>query len=439
MPKIIAECGLLAPDSIQHLAQLHEHIGAHERGVAEFDYDPVEAPRLMEPLLIKQAFDPRLFDDRLFLELFEGMAANPERAISGLFRVYIDGMLSPKYENEVLYTKPLPDEGFEAYVSRATGGHKFGIVVNGAEQWSDPLARLAARVFAPVIEAQGEERSTVEVTLFIGNYGYTPFGIHIDDPYTAVVHFHAGPTTKAMTLFGKEEFHRLNGAPKNCFEPRKLIPAGRTFAIEAGDVFLLPPHYYHIGSTEGFSVGVAFAVSKYPKTSINKQVLQHAIDAERMAGTLEQLIGQARESGESLADWLQRARNERAAQARSRRHLRYSFLRSNDITVTPQQLWTRDPDFPLTAIEEGDDLLLFARGNRVRLARGALTRRLVEAVPRGPFSIEQLQRELSGEVSLEALSAFVLQLARAGGLRRVAVGVAAPASSDISSQKTGTY
>lgn len=419
MPQITIEREFFAPDSNKNLARLYEHISAHERAVAEFEYDPVKSPRLMEPLLFKHSFDPKLFDDRLFLELFECISTDAERAIGGLFRVYIDGMLSPQYENEVLYTRPLPGEGFEAYVCRVTDGRKFGIVVNGVEQWSDTLARLAARLFAPVVEAQGAARSTIEVTLFIGNYGYTPFGVHIDDPYTSVVHLHAGPSTKEMTLFGIEEFHRLNGATKNCFQPQKLIPHGRTFAIESGDMFLLPPHYYHIGNTEGFSIGLAFALSKYSAASMTKQIMQRAIGEERMTGPLDEVIGRAQAGGESLPDWLQRADNEYAAQARSRRNLRYSFLCPTESEATPRQLWERDPDFPLSQLEEGDDLLLFARGNRVRLTRSELTCRLAAALPYTAFSIEQLYRALRGDVSLDALLAVVRQLARVGGVRRL--------------------
>ncbi|MEB0137684.1 MULTISPECIES: hypothetical protein [unclassified Undibacterium] len=420
MPKIAVERELLSLDSIKNLACLYEHIGAHEQTVAELEYDPIKSPRRMEPLLLKQCFDPTLLEEHVFFDLFEGISADAERAISGLFRVYIDGMLSPQYENEVLYAQPLLGESFEAFVSRATNGRKFGIVVNGAEQWSDTLARLAARVFAPVVEMQGVARSTIEVTLFIGNYGYTPFGIHIDDPYTSVVHFHAGPTTKEMTLFGIEEFHRLNGIRKNCFEPQKLIPHGRTFTIEPGDVFLLPPHYYHIGRTEGFSIGVACAISKYPDASIAKQVMQRAIDEERMRGPLDQVIVRTQTDGESLAAWLRRASNEYTAQTSSRRHLRYSFLRCTEPCMSPQHLWERDPDFPLSQLEEDDDLLLFVRGHRVRLARNEMTRRLVAALPYTAFSIVQLHRELDGVVSVDALSAVVRQLARLGGLRLAA-------------------
>ncbi|WP_041741623.1 hypothetical protein [Collimonas fungivorans] len=419
MPQIPIERGFFDPDSIKNLARLYEHVSAHERAVAEYEYDPVKSPRLMEPLLLKRSFEPKLFDDHLFLKLFECISADAERAISGLFRVYIDGMLSPQYENEVLSTKPLPGEGFEAYVSRATGGRKFGIVVNGVEQWSDTLARLAARLFAPIVEAQGAARSTIEVTLFIGNYGYTPFGIHIDDPYTSVVHFHAGPTTKEMTLFGIKEFHLLNGVTKNCFQPQKLIPHGRTFAIESGDVFLLPPHCYHIGSTEGFSIGVAFALSKYSGATMTKQILQRAVGEKHMTGSLDDVIGRAQADGVSLSDWLRRMGNEYVVQARSRRNLRYSFLCSTEPEATPWQLWERDPDFPLSQLEEGDDLLLFARGNRVRLARNELTLRLVAALPYTAFSIEQLYSALHGDVSRDALSTLVHQLVRVGGVRRI--------------------
>ncbi|WP_350303939.1 hypothetical protein [Photorhabdus viridis] len=99
------------------------------------------------------------------------MSTEAERAISGLFRVYIDSMLSPQYENEALFNHPRVGDTFKDYVSRATAGNKFGIIVNGAEQWSDPLARMGARIFAPV------------------------------------VHFHIGSTSKEMTLFSQKEFH----------------------------------------------------------------------------------------------------------------------------------------------------------------------------------------------------------------------------------------
>ncbi|QCP48996.1 hypothetical protein FAZ95_07250 [Trinickia violacea] len=406
----------ISADTIRRVQPLISHIRAHEAAVATAEYDPVKSPHVMDPLLLKHVFDPSLFNDALFFDLFAGMATEAERAINGWFRVYIDGMLSPKYENEVLLNSPDSGENFPHFMSRVTGGRKFGIVVNGAEQWSDPLARMAARVFAPVVEAQGHWRSMIEVTLFIGNYGYTPFGIHIDDPYTSVVHFHAGPTTKAMTLFSRSAFHRLNGPRKNCFNPELLTPHGQTFSIESGDVFLLPPHWYHIGNTDGFSIGIAFAISKYTDEKVSQQMLQHAITEQRLRGNVSQIIARAEAAGDTMAEWLRRIRIEHGAPTASRRWLRYSYTCHEKDTVTPDAGWIRDPDFPLNTVEVGDDLLVFARGNHIRLRRGAVGTTLLEAIPHTPFSARDLYSSLKGNVSLEALLGILVQLRRLGGV-----------------------
>ncbi|WP_181150165.1 cupin domain-containing protein [Photorhabdus hindustanensis] len=315
-----------------------------------------------------------------------------------------------------MYNQPHMGETFKDYVSRVTDGRKFGIIVNGAEQWSDQLARMGACVFAPIIEAQGAGRSMVEVTLFIGNYGYTPFGIHIDDPYTSVVHFHTGPSAKGMTLFSKEEFHRMNGERKNCFHPERLVPHGETFVIEAGDVFLLPPHWYHIGNTDSFSIGIAFAVSKYPDAKVTEKILQHAITEEHLRGSIDEVVKRAEKSEYSQAEWLRRIYAESMARALSRRHLRYSFVRFQDHVMTPDTRLIRDPDFPLTTIEVDEDLLVFVRGNRIRLARNEVCARLMKVIPDTPFSVRDLYEKLDGRVSLDALLVTVGQLRRLGGL-----------------------
>ncbi len=416
MSDVIQDKALIPSSSIQRLEPLYEHICTHESSVASYEYDPIKAPCKMAPLLLKRVFEPAVFDDALFFDLFSSMSIEAERAISGSLRLYIDGMQSPPYENEVLYNQPHMGETFKDYVSRVTDGRKFGIIVNGAEQWSDQLARMGARVFAPIIEAQGAGRSMVEVTLFIGNYGYTPFGIHIDDPYTSVVHFHTGPSAKGMTLFSKEEFHRMNGERKNCFHPERLVPHGETFVIEAGDVFLLPPHWYHIGNTDSFSIGIAFAVSKYPDAKVTEKILQHAITEEHLRGSIDEVVKRAEKSEYSQAEWLRRIYAESMARALSRRHLRYSFVRFQDHVMTPDTRLIRDPDFPLTTIEVDEDLLVFVRGNRIRLARNEVCARLMKVIPDTPFSVRDLYEKLDGRVSLDALLVTVGQLRRLGGL-----------------------
>lgn len=411
-------------ESIKRIQPLISHFRTHEAAVETQEYDPVNAAHVMAPLLLEKVFDPESFHDALFFDIFAGMAADAERAIKGYFRVYIDGMLCPRSENEALFNSPVAGESFCDFVTRVAGGKKFGMIVNGAEQWSDSLARMGARVFAPVTDVLGVERSTIEVTLFIGNYGYTPFGIHIDDPYTSVAHFHVGPADKTMTLFNKEDFHRLNGPRKNCFEPGRLIPYGENYSIEPGDVFLLPPHWYHVGMTDGFSIGVAFAVSKYPNDKTTEHMLQHAIGDRRLRETFERVMMRADTTRWPVSDWLDRVRLEHLARAASRRCLRYSYARYADGAIKPDALLSRDPDFPLTTLTIDNDLLVFARGNHVRLKRSAASAALLDAIPQTSFRTRDLHAAVEGAISGEGVLGALGQLHRLGGLVAAREGIA---------------
>ncbi|XBS71527.1 hypothetical protein ABK905_11735 [Acerihabitans sp. KWT182] len=245
----------------------------------------------------------------------------------------------------------------------------------------------------PVFAAQGAERSTAEVTLFMGDYGYTPFGIHLDDPFTSVVHCHFGPAVKTMTLFNIEEFHRLNGKSKNCFEPSLLIPFGKTYAIRPGDIFLLPPHYYHVGHTDGFSIGIAVAISKYPEASTTQRLLQHAIADSDLSGGIAQVIERAEKDGLSFASWLRAAHRKHLAQAESRGRLRYSpRLGYRQNAISKDALWLPDPDFPITCSEHAGHLSLFARGHQIRMKKSPVIYKLLEKCRQSPASINDLHR-----------------------------------------------
>ncbi|WP_338844708.1 hypothetical protein V8J88_13770 [Massilia sp. W12] len=402
--------------AVEKLARLTAHFQEHERSQSDNEYDPVHAPALMQPLLLPAVFDPKLFGDAMFFDLLKGMAQDPEHAINGLVRVYIEGMLSPEHENAVLYEKPLVDEGFATFLKRVCDGRPFGLVINGAEQWSEPLARLAGKLFAPILDAQGLSCSTLEVTLFIGDYGYTPFGIHIDDPYTSVVHFHVGPGMKEMTLFGREEFHRLNGERKNCFQPKRILAHGKTWAIQAGDVFVLPPHYYHIGDTKGFSIGVAIAVSKYTKQNISKQIVNKASNAEQFAKNFEEILQEQRQHQQTVHDWLQLAHLEFYAKKNSQVSLRYGWRRKPEYELNWQENFITDPDFPLACLHLEKDIILFARGNRLRLANNELTTELAQALQAKEFTLEQLHTSLQGKISYSALQVILKKMYEFGYL-----------------------
>lgn len=407
---------LISSSFINRIKPLVDYICSYEIESSKYNYDPIDNPVLNKPILFKSMFNSFAITDEILLKLFKGLSSDIDYTLSSFFRVYIEGMLSPQYENKVLMSTPKLEEGFNDYILRIMEGHKFGIIINGAEQWSDELAHMAAKIFGPIIEAQGTYNSTVEVTLFIGNYGYTPFGIHIDDPYTSVVHFHVGPSKKEMTLFGKEEFHELNGEEKNCFEPDTLIDKGAKYLIEAGDVFLLPPHYYHVGNTQDFSISIAFALSKYPNEIMTKNILQKSIGEVFNEVHINDLINDSTNKKTSLSKWVLESKERYLKRKESRSNLKYSSLISNCYVIEGHTNLFLNPFFKITYVVNKGKILVFSRGNHFSIPYDKSVKNIIDKIPNIEFTPLQLFGETEGEVSLNNIIKILQQLVNFGGL-----------------------
>ena len=173
-----------------------------------------------------------------------------------MLRTYLDGGNRADAQETVVCDPPGPGETLPRWAQRLFGDRRFGIVINGAERVSEHLARRSAQLLEPFFSVHGMPYGGIDVAFFVGNYGYTPFGIHIDDR-THVLHSHLGPGTKAMSLWEPEVFHAHVGAREDCFDPDPLLAHGKTFQIRPGDLFYLPARYFHVGNTPDFSVALA--------------------------------------------------------------------------------------------------------------------------------------------------------------------------------------
>src|SRR4051812_35094117 len=129
-----------------------------------------------------------------FEEVFRAATRQPND--SGLtIRTYVDGGHRADDYERVMTDPPGPDESLQAWATRLFGERKFGIVLNGAESVSESLSRQVARFLDPLFARRGVPYGGIDVAFFVGNYGFTPFGIHVDDR-THVLHAHLGPGTK---------------------------------------------------------------------------------------------------------------------------------------------------------------------------------------------------------------------------------------------------
>lgn len=394
---------------------LYEHFARHESDNDGMEYAPETNPRLMSPLHIKAAFSPgALIDDNSLAELLENMQDDPKTAL-GSVRVYSNGSLSPVHESEFLYGKLADKETWRGYLYRTMGSRPFGLIINGGEKWCAPIARFAAQCLAPVVKVLGRAQTTLEATLFVGDYGYTPFGVHVDDPYTYVVHFHVGPGSKEMTVIGRGEFEKYSRGRESSFEPEKMIPHGVTYLIEPGDIFLLPPHLYHVGCSSDYSLGLAVAVSKYPQGIMIRRNLQAASSELDLLGLVQDKSMISAQL--SVAAWLHAINAKQSARLYSRGNLRYQPSGSQAIENVENISWAPDPVYPIYAIPDGKTLFVYARGHEIRMINDDKVRALVEELSKRSHTISSLASTVADEIELEALKTIVRQLLVLGGLR----------------------
>ena len=184
------------------------------------------------------------------------------------------GAQSHRFEDSVIHRPIRKHDSLEHWSRRVFGRRRFGLIVNYAERWNDELCRKAAWFLQPFFERAAPDSYTVEMNLFIGNYGYTPFGAHFDDASTVVVHLHLGPASKTMTLWSRRRYLSINGSDRPCFRPRGIIAGGRSFSIGRRDIFVLPAGCFHVGFTPRFSAGIALAITpQSPDLSVQRALM----------------------------------------------------------------------------------------------------------------------------------------------------------------------
>jgi len=105
---------------------------------------------------------------------------------------------------------------------------------------------LQEYLIRPFIQKFGIPLGGFEAYMFIGNYGFTPFGIHQDNEESLLLNL--GPYSKDVWIWNNKV------DPKIKFDPSFLKSAEIQFSMKSGTFCHIPSHIYHILSSDEFSI-----------------------------------------------------------------------------------------------------------------------------------------------------------------------------------------
>ena len=192
------------------------------------------------------------------------------------FRLYLNGKSqSRKYMVDNLFNSPpLTTESLAEWASRTFADEKFGLIINSGEKFSNEMAEKIAVYLNPLLEEAGLPLKGINITVFVGNYGFTPLGIHTDHPGENVMHLHLGPGEKTMYNWEMEAYKEIAGDVSNNKNIAPLLPFAKAFQLRTGDVYFMPWNKFHIGNTEDFSVGLSVWYNNMPLNRLFENLIK---------------------------------------------------------------------------------------------------------------------------------------------------------------------
>lgn len=276
-------------------------------------------------------------------------------------RTYVEGQMVPSLERKMWHFPLDKRTSFDDWFQQIFESAHSGFVLNGAERWAISASTKLARWLQPQLLNTDPLRLCLEIVLFAGDYGFTPFGVHRDEPCASVIHFNLGPHAKDIYIF--EDDANLYGAPQ--------IRDATRYRIEPGDGFVLPANYAHIGDAASFSVDISCKLMFRSNSAALAYVAEHLLDSkddfdgEDLGELLLRRLGAGGHDepvGETVDRWIDAAR----ARARSNGHFIGTPIASNTTWDDHSTVSVND-SFPLVLHERGGHVTLFSRGRSVAL------------------------------------------------------------------------
>lgn len=202
-----------------------------------------------------------------------------QKMLDNGFRLYFEGEeLSKEFTNSFLtQNPPKANEDIIDYCKRVFD-KRFGIIMNNNEAFSEQLASRVLKMMTGLFDIAGLPPLGNEITVFIGNYGWTPLGIHKDHIGENVLHFHLGPGRKQMYIWDDEIYEKIVGKDvSNNKNIEPILSYSKKYDFGDRDIYYMPWFMNHVGYTEDISIGVSLWFQSTDNYTYSKKLLEYFI------------------------------------------------------------------------------------------------------------------------------------------------------------------
>jgi hypothetical protein len=196
-------------------------------------------------------------------------------------KVYIDKILRNDFVEIMASKRPQEDESLKEWGDKIFGDNKFGVVFNSLEAYDNTIGELMCNIVAPLIKRAGLPLGGLSFLFFMGNYGFTPFGIHKEATGEEGFLFHLGPGKKEFYTWDNEEMNEVGHNTTVFHEIKDMLPLAKKYTLSPASVMFIPHQIYHIGNTDEFSLSLVMDYINPSKDHLEKELAKE-IGAQEM-------------------------------------------------------------------------------------------------------------------------------------------------------------
>ncbi|WP_428743493.1 RNA methylase [Tenacibaculum sp.] len=341
-------------------------------------------------------------------------------------KVYINHELQNGIAEEMATNRPKDNENIEQWCTRFFGNQKFGIVFNSLETYSNEFTEKMSHIVAPLLQKAGMPLGGLSFLFFMGNYGFTPFGIHKDSKGEDGFLFHLGPNDKGFYTWDIEEYNQIEHHTKVFHEVELMLPKSTKYPLKTKAVMFIPHQVYHIAKTDEFSLSVIMDYINPSRDSLEKKIAsQIALNELPKNPTIDYLMPV--DFTTKQLDWNILLNRETWEQQYKKALLKYiiglksnagvlhpSIPRNNEGLPNPPFQIMGKTIFPLlTHVDNTDKICIMARGNEIPVSNNPKLSLIFDKLNNGEtISFNELQNHLTPTWELIDIFDLISQLWR---------------------------
>ncbi|WP_459209555.1 RNA methylase [Aquimarina rhabdastrellae] len=193
-------------------------------------------------------------------------------------KIFIDKTLRNDAISRIIDSPPSKDCSLEDWSQQLFKDEKFGMVLNALETYDNSFSEKAANIVQPLLQKAGLPLGGLSFLCFIGNYGFTPFGIHKEASGEEGFLFHLGPEVKQFYTWDDPNYNKIKHNTQVFHDVEGMLPTATCYELAPGDAMFIPHQVFHIANSSEFSISFVMDYVKPSKDKLDNLLAQKVVE-----------------------------------------------------------------------------------------------------------------------------------------------------------------